>query len=151
MSHAVLPIRIGEQWVAIDAFQVQEILGARPWIALPGSPSNVPGVFPWRGRAIAVLDLGAMAQIAPPLDPAASHSRAVVVQAGANTMAILVDGAREVQEVPADRVHAPHATRGRYAVSEADILSQSGDRVPVPIVDLHAMIEIAAAAAPEAA
>ncbi len=145
-THALLPIQVKERWLALEALAVQEILGQRPWVPIPGAPVHVPGVMAWRGRAIAVLDIGAIAEVTEPLHPADPRPRAVVIQVGATTFALLVDAAREVREVGAERLKAPHATRHRFTLSEVDL-----DGVVMPIVDLAGVIEWVASAGSEAA
>lgn len=54
----VLPFVVGDRMLALDALAVIEILGVRPWIPLPRTPPTVPGVIAWRGRALALLELG---------------------------------------------------------------------------------------------
>jgi chemotaxis signal transduction protein len=132
----LLPVQINGRWLVLEALSIQEILGERPWVPIPGAPTHVPGVLAWRGRAIAVLDLGAITEVADPLKAGEPRPRAVVFQVGATTLAILVEAAREVREVASDRLRPPHATHQRYTLSEVEI-----DGVPMPIVDLGAVVE----------
>jgi len=93
----VLPVRIGDPWLSIDAGAVIEILGARPWFPIPSGSRNMPGVLVWRGRAVPVVDLAAILLAGRPLllDPA--RSRTVIATAGASTIAIPVDEVREAE------------------------------------------------------
>ena len=145
-NHALLPVEIRGRWLVLEALSVQEILGQRAWVPVPGAPQNVPGVLAWRGRAIAVLDLGAITTVAEPLTPGEQRPRAVVAAAGTTTVAILVDAAREVREVGADRLHPPHATRPRFTLSEVEI-----DGIPMPIIDLGGLLESVVGPGAEAA
>jgi chemotaxis signal transduction protein len=144
--HALLPIQVSGRWLVLDALAVQEILGQRPWVPVPGAPVNVPGVLAWRGRAIAVLDLGAVTEVAQPLAPGDQRPRAVVVKIGETTVALLADAAREVQQVAADRVRPPHAARLRFASGEVEF-----DGVPMPVLDLGGILEAIAGVGSEAA
>lgn len=98
----VLPVRIGDPWLSMDAAAVIEILGARPWFPVPSGSREMPGVLVWRGRAVPVVDLAAV--LLPgrtrPLDPA--RPRTVIVVAGASTLAFPVDEVREAQADTAD-------------------------------------------------
>jgi chemotaxis signal transduction protein len=93
----VLPVRIGDPWLSIDAGAVIEILGARPWFAIPSGSREMPGVLVWRGRAVPVVDLAAVLATGRPrpLDPA--RPRTVIVTVGGSTIAIPVDEVREAQ------------------------------------------------------
>ncbi len=145
MNHAVLPVQINDRWIALDAGPIQEVLGQRPWVRIPGAPANLPGVLAWRGRAIAVLDLGAVLGVADPAVPGTAKPRAVVIQVGGSTFAILVDAAREVYEIARELVRSPHATTHRFARGEIEVLG-----TPMPIVDLPALLASVGATAPEA-
>ena len=60
MSVPLLPIRIESEWLLIHANLIQEILGAQPWLSIPHTRRELPGVVAWRGRAIPLVDLGAL-------------------------------------------------------------------------------------------
>lgn len=145
MIHAVLPVQLKDRWVALDATLVQEVLGQRPWVPIPGAPPHLPGVIAWRGRAIAVLDLGALADVAPSVTPGEARSRVVIAQVGASAIAVLADAAREVHPIAPGALRPPHATRVRFAIGEIDV----GGAV-VPVLDLGAAVA-RAADVPEAA
>jgi chemotaxis signal transduction protein len=145
MSNALLPLQLGDVWLAVHASHVQEILGSRTWIAIPGAPSHLPGVLAWRGRAVAVLDLGTLSGIATPLTPGASRDRTVVVTVGTNTMAIPVNGVHEVQEVDDEKIRPAHATKQRFSTLEAELQG-----LLVPILDMPQVVQaVAGAPAPQ--
>ncbi len=134
MSRALLPIRVGDVWMAIDALSAREILGRRPFVALPGASAGLPGVIAWQGRAVAVVDLGALTGICPPLrEP---RERTIVIQHGPVTFAVPVDGVREVQVAQAAQIRPAHATRQRFAAAEVEL-----DRTPVSVLDLAAVVD----------
>jgi chemotaxis signal transduction protein len=122
-------------WLAVQANHVQEILGQRPWIAIPGAPAHLPGVLAWRGRAVAVLDLGSLSGVAQPLAPGANRDRTIVVTVGTNTMAIPVNGVHEVQEVDDDKIRPAHATRQKFSTLEAELQG-----LLVPILDMPSVV-----------
>jgi len=134
MSRALLPIRVGGVWMAIDALQAREILGRRPHVALPGASAGLPGVIAWQGRAVAVVDLGALTGVCSPLQE--SRERTVVIQHGPVTFAVPVDAVREVQVASDEQVRPAHATRQRFATTEVEL-----DRTPVSVLDLSAVVE----------
>jgi len=134
MSRALLPIRVGEVWMAIDALHAREILGRRPFVALPGASAGLPGVIAWQGRAVAVVDLGALTGVCPPLQE--PRERTIVIQHGPVTFAVPVDAVREVQVAADAQVRPAHATRQRFAATEVEL-----DRAPVPVLDVSAVVE----------
>jgi chemotaxis signal transduction protein len=134
MSRALLPVRIGDVWLAIDALHAREILGRRPLVPLPGAPAGLPGVIAWQGRAIAVVDLGALTGACAPIrEP---RERTLVIQHGSVTFAVPVDGVREVQVASAAQLRPAHATRQRFAASEVEL-----DKTPVPVLELSAVVD----------
>ena len=64
----VLPIGIASIWMAIPTEQAMEILGSGAWVPVPAASGLIPGVLPWRGRPVAVLDLGVVIPGVPRLD-----------------------------------------------------------------------------------
>lgn len=141
MTIAVMPVQLSTVWVAVEVAHLQEVRGVLPWVALPGAPPHLPGVIPWRGRAIAVLDLGGLLGIAPPVQPGDPRSRTLIAQVDATAFAIPVDMVREVHTVAA--VEEGHATQVRLSRGQVVI-----DGVVMPVVDLA--LALAAVAGPEA-
>jgi chemotaxis signal transduction protein len=101
-----MPVQLGGTWIALPAAQIQEVLGPRAWVPLPDAPAHVPGVIPWRGRAIAVLDLGALLGVAPGLRRGEQRQRTVVAQVEDTAFAIPADTAREVSFAEIEPAHA---------------------------------------------
>lgn len=141
MTALVMPVQLASVWIALDAMHVQEVLGRRPWVALPDAPAHVPGVVPWRGRAIAVLDLGALLDVAPALRPGEIRPRLLVVQVDQTAFAIPAQAAREVHA--AAGIEEAHATHVRLAQGQVTI-----GGVVMPVVSLP--VAYAAVARPEA-
>lgn len=75
---ALLPIEVGGRLLALDALTVVEILGVRPWIAIPRAPAAVPGAIAWRGRALALLELGPALGLQPIVEPDTRQRNLVV-------------------------------------------------------------------------
>jgi chemotaxis signal transduction protein len=130
MSTSIVPLSVRGCWMALPAAALVEILGERPWVPIAGAPAELPGVVGWRGRAIAVLDLGMLIAGGTPLQPGESRRRTLVLSHDDCTLALPVDDVREVQEVAAERVHPANATRQRFAEREVDL-----DGVPMPLLD----------------
>lgn len=135
MSTSVVPLSVHGVWLALPAPSLVEILGRCTWVPVAGAPAELPGVIAWRGRAIALLDLGRLMTGAEGLQPGESRRRTVVVVQDGCTVALPVDEVREVLELAEDRVHPASATRQRFADREVEI-----DGVPVPLLDPAAII-----------
>jgi chemotaxis signal transduction protein len=87
---ALLPIEVGGRMLALDALAVVEILGVRPWIAIPRAPSAVPGAIAWRGRALALLEVGPALGL-PAIAEPNSRSRNLVVRIADDTVVLGAD------------------------------------------------------------
>jgi len=141
MTVAVMPIQLSTVWVAVGAEHLLEVRGALPWVVLPGAPPHLPGVVPWRGRAIAVLDLGSLLGVAPPVQASEPRLRTVIAQIDATAFAIPVTMVREVHEL--SEIQEGHAAQIKLAHGQVVI----GGQV-MPVIDLA--LALASIVRPEA-
>jgi chemotaxis signal transduction protein len=122
MQH-VVPIRIRQTWLAIDALCVEQILGQSKWMRVPMTPRPWPGVMAWRGRAVAILDLGLFCEGGDvPWDGTAT--RHVIARACGCHVAIPVDEVRESRAVEEQTVRPSLVTRQRYSQREIELEGQ---------------------------
>jgi chemotaxis signal transduction protein len=135
-TRSLLPIQVQSTWLMIDASHVREVLGLRAFTPIPGATLEIPGVIPWRGRAVTVLDLGALITGLRPLELNETRARTVIVQVGDALLALLVDAAREVQEMASSSLRPPHATDQPLASHEVVL----GGTV-MPIINLVTAVE----------
>jgi len=134
MATAVLPFRLGERWLALDARQVLEVVGAIGWLPIPGAAARAPGVVPWQGKAVALVDLGALLFGRSSLEGAAPQ-RLVIVRGEICALAVPADRVREVQLVGEYRLQAPVTSPLPYTLGEVEL-----DGRPVPLVDVEAVL-----------
>ena len=140
MTISVVPAKLHDVWFVVPASAVQEILGEQRWVPIAGAPSEMPGVIAWRGRAVAVVDLGPMSG-GSALSVGEPRRRTVIVNVDDATLALPVEGVREVQELPDGAVRPAHLTRLRHATMEIEL-----DGVPMPVVDLADLLRVLAPA-----
>jgi chemotaxis signal transduction protein len=138
MTLSVIPAKLHDVWFVVPASAVQEILGEQHWVPIAGAPAGMPGVIAWRGRAVALLDLGPLSGNAA-LAAGQSRRRVVIVHVDDATLALPVEGVREVQEVPDEAVRPAHLTRFRHATMEVEL-----DGVPMPLIDLGDLLRVLA-------
>jgi chemotaxis signal transduction protein len=141
MTIALMPVQLASIWIAVGAVHLQEVRGAMPWVPLPGAPTHLPGVVPWRGRAIAVLDLGGVLGVAPPVRVGEQRARTLIAQVEDTTFAIPADMVREVHTVAG--IEESHAAQIRHAHGQVVI----GGQV-MPVIDLA--LALAALVRPQA-
>jgi chemotaxis signal transduction protein len=118
MRH-VLPVQIDAAWLGVDASAVEEILQMSSGLPLPGTRPEIPGVLPWRGRAVAVLDMAGLSAGTSRLTFETSRTRVVVARAGEHTVALPVHGVREVLSLPAESIEDPPPGSPDYVVGQA--------------------------------
>lgn len=122
--HHVVPIRIRMTWLALDAACVEQILGQTSWMRVPAAPQEWPGVMAWRGRAVAVLDLGLFCEDHTPVSSLPVANRHVIARAHSCCIAIPVDEVRESRLVDPDSVRPSQVTRQRYSQREVELDGQ---------------------------
>ncbi|MGC4118646.1 MAG: chemotaxis protein CheW [Myxococcales bacterium] len=142
MATAVLPFRLGDTWLAFDAHQVLEVVGAVGWLPIPGAPSRAPGVVHWQGKAIALVDLGACVLGQSAL-AGASPQRLIVVRSARCALAVPAQQVREVQAVGEYRLQPLVASALPFTAGEVQV-----DGRTLPLVDVEALVGALLGAAP---
>ena len=132
---SVVALQIEGVWIGIDAALVLSVLGECSWVPLSGVAAAVPGVLPWCGRAIAVVDLASALGLTGSAGSGQRRRRALVVKFGTDTLALPVDDVREVQEIDEASVRASHATRLQYSNGEVEVFG-----LTVPLLDPQALL-----------
>jgi chemotaxis signal transduction protein len=141
---ALVPARIGQAWVLLDAEIIREILGAEPWLPIPGARAEMPGVIAWRGRAIPVVDLAAPFGFER-LSAGETRPRTLIAGVADSVVAVPVEAAREVHAFSTGELKPCSVTHFPYASAEA----QLAERV-LAVIDLPRFVhEILGGAAPE--
>jgi chemotaxis signal transduction protein len=130
MMRALVPARIGQAWVLLDAEIIREILGAEVWLPVPGARAEMPGVIAWRGRAIPVVDLAAPFGVQR-LNTGETRARTLIASVAESIVAVPVDAAREVHGFSTTQLKPVSVTTLPYAVAEAELF----DRI-LAVVDL---------------
>ena len=144
MMRALVPARIGQAWVLLDAEIIREILGTEVWLPIPGARAEMPGVIAWRGRAIPVVDLAAPFGIER-LGTGETRARTLIASVAESIVAVPVDAAREVHAFTATELKPVSVTTLPYAVAEAELF----ERI-LALIDLPRFVaEILGGATPE--
>jgi chemotaxis signal transduction protein len=127
---SVLPMRVAGEDCALPALAVEEILGTRRVVPIPGAPPHLPGVVAWRGRAVALLDLGVLLG-KPRLVPDAPIERIVVIALADGSLALPAEWVEAVHIAAASSVHTARVTHHRFATVEVEVW-----RRVLPLLDL---------------
>lgn len=146
MMRALVPARIGQAWVLLDAEIIREILGSETWLPIPGARAEMPGVIAWRGRAIPVVDLAAPFG-SERLVNGETRARTLIAAVADSIVAVPVDAAREVHAFSSAELKPVAITHLPYAAAEAELF----ERI-LAVIDLPRFVaEILGGATPELA
>ena len=141
---ALVPAKIGQAWVLLDADIIREILGMEVWLPIPGARAEMPGVIAWRGRAIPVVDLAAPFGFER-LSTGETRARTLIASVADSIVAVPVDAAREVHAFSTTELKPVSVTNLPYALVEAELF----DRI-LAVIDLPRFVaEILGGATPE--
>ncbi len=100
-------LELGRETFGIDIGGVQESIRMTTITNLPGAPEFVEGVINLRGRIIPVVDL--KRRFGLEQGEHTNRSRIVVVDVGAHTIGVVVDGVSEVLKIAPGQVEPPPA------------------------------------------
>ncbi|HXK16545.1 MAG TPA: chemotaxis protein CheW [Polyangiaceae bacterium] len=141
---ALVPARIGQAWVLLDAEIIREILGVEAWLPIPGARAEMPGIIAWRGRAIPVVDLAAPFGFER-LSTGGTRARTLIAAVAESVVAVPVDMAREVHSFSPADLRPVAVTNLPYAVAEAELF----ERI-LAVIDLPRFVaEILGGATPD--
>ena len=131
-------VRLGDGRFAVALEQVAEV-GKVPIVTrVPGAPDWVAGVVNWRGRILAVLDIGALLGADAALR--STTARLVVLVTEAATVGVLVDAVVGTAALGSDHEPVPSALSG---VGAALVRGQvPRDDGPVAVLDVDAVIRL---------
>jgi purine-binding chemotaxis protein CheW len=137
MSTLHVICKVGDAEYAIpadDVFQMEAFNGATP---VPGAPAYVTGLVQVRGQVIPVLDLRLRFGLAA--QAATLESRIVVMKLGERLIGILVDSAREVQNIAAESFKIPPGIVAVQSAGFVKSVAQLKDRI-VMLLDSEKVI-----------
>jgi purine-binding chemotaxis protein CheW len=137
MSQLHILFRLAEAEYAVPAERVlhmESFNGATP---VPGTPAYVTGLIQTRRQVVPVIDLRARFGL-PASEPSLS-SRVVVLNEGQRTVGLLVDSAREVQNIPPEAFKAPPEVVARQSAGFVRSVAQVKDRL-VMLIDTEKVI-----------
>jgi chemotaxis signal transduction protein len=131
-------VRLGAGRFAVALDQVAEV-GKVPTVTrVPGAPGWVAGVVNWRGRILAVLDLGAL--LGADAGARGSTARLVVLMTEVATVGVLVDTVEGTAALGADHEPVPSALSGAGAeLVRGQVPRDDG---PVAVLDVDAVIRL---------
>jgi purine-binding chemotaxis protein CheW len=105
VSHLRVIFRVAGAEYSLPAHDVLHMESWTSATRVPGAPPWVRGVVQSRGRMLPVVDLRARFG-EPPLE-GSPDQRLIAVEHGDRVVALLVDSAREVADVPDEQFHEP--------------------------------------------
>ena len=139
-EHRFMLVSTGGKLFALGLDRIREVVTARPFTPLPGSPAWVCGVVNIRGQIVTVVDLSTRLRLGTAIDR--GSRRVVVVRCGERDAGIAVDDVLRILRVrsnalePLERAevpsggasfltHAGRTDRDAYVTLDTDALLQA--------------------------
>ena len=127
MSALHVVFRVGDAEYAVPADDVVQMESYTGATRVPGTAPYVAGLMQIRRKVVPVVDLRRRFGLEP-CEPTAA-SRVVVLNAGARTVALLVDSAREVQQIEEEQIRPPPDVVARQSSGFVRSVAQLKDRL----------------------
>lgn len=127
MSTLYVICRIGDAEYAVagdEVAQLEAYDGATP---VPGAPAHVAGLIQVRQHVLPVVDVRARFGLAH-ADPTLEQ-RVIVLRLGERLVGLLVDGAREVRNIPPEQFRAPPELVAQRSAGYVRSVAQLGARI----------------------
>ncbi|MGE5584889.1 MAG: chemotaxis protein CheW [Bacillota bacterium] len=137
----VVVFQLGRELYAVSISDVREIVRMQPITPVPSAPDYVEGVVNLRGQVIPVLNLARRLGI--PVQPVTPATRIVVVQAGQDTIGMIVDSVVKVAHIAQQDIERPEAL-AKEGASLAYIvgIARAEDRL-ITLIDLEQALSFA--------
>ena len=104
-SRSLLVFSLGPEWCAVDLAHVRKVLRPGRIARVSGASPEVLGLMNHMGEVLCVLDLRWILSSGKEASPAATEGKFIVImQHGGKEAGFLVDGMRDVKELPASSV-----------------------------------------------
>ena len=123
--------RVGDDRFAADIFAVERVLRFTAPRPIPNVPAWLEGVIDYGGRVVPVIDLRMRFEL--PAAPSRESARILVVVAGDEWIAAIVDGVDEVITVTAAQLEPPPPLFKGLAKQYLRALVRRGDHVIVAL------------------
>ena len=131
MTSDYIPFQLSGETFLVPAKAVREILGVQKCTKVPHQTSRVSGVFPWKGRAIPLIDLNAVLPTGKGLPTTKKHSpslgtadlgrqRTLVIETKEDVIGLSVDEVREVVRLRTGEFRAAHASDALFTSAEVE-------------------------------
>lgn len=133
--------RVREEEFGLEISTVLEISRWLPITHLPEAPGGIDGVVNLRGRVIPVVDMAKQFGLAPHVTRCPT-ARIVVVEAGEDTMGLLVDEVPEVLRISEQDVEpTPELMQGEAKDAAVNRIAKLGTRL-IMILDLERLLGV---------
>lgn len=129
VEQKVVVFQLGHEEYAVPVQQVKTIEKIVPLTRVPRTPEFVKGVVNLRGVVTPVIDL--RGRFGLPEIEATEHTRMIVVSLSDIEVAMIVDSANDVLDIPQDSVEAPPEVVGGIRATYLNGIAKLGERLIV--------------------
>lgn len=147
IENMYLIFAVGGEDYAVPIGMVTEIVGMQRIMSVPDVPGYIKGVINLRGKVIPLMDV----RLRFGIEERAYDDRTVVIvlEVGEAPVGLIVDGVREVCDIPADKVDRAAGISRDDAQSVVSGLGRIDDRVAI-VLDVPVLVSDARVSAPVA-
>lgn len=134
-----LTFDLGEEEYGVSIAGVTEIVGMQRIMPIPDMPRYLRGVINLRGKVIPLMDVRIRFDM--PHRDYDDRTVIIVMEVDDAPVGLIVDGVREVREIPADRIDQRSQTGRNGTKSVISGIGQVGDRVAV-LLDPSVLVSV---------
>ena len=133
---------LASETYGVSVLAVEEIMRYQTVTGVPRAPEFVKGVIDLRGRVIPIVDL--RERLGLPAPEATKETRIVVLEAGGNTVGLIVDSVDEVRTLPTSEIQPPSAaitsTDSEFLVGVGRLTDVRGAQQLVILLDVDRIL-----------
>ena len=125
----IVTFRLGDDLFAADIYSVERVLRYKPTTAIPNVPDWIEGVIDYQGRVVPVISLRRRFDL--PVADVANDTRILVLNAGGEWIAAIVDAVLEVAALDAASLQPPPPLFRGLAGEYLKGIVRRGDRLVI--------------------
>lgn len=125
----IVTFRLGDDLFAADIYSVERVLRYQAPTSIPNVPDWIEGVIDYQGRVVPVISL--RRRFALPAGDVAADTRILVLNAGGEWIAAIVDAVLEVASLAESAVQPPPPLFRGLAAEYLKGIARRGDRLVI--------------------
>lgn len=120
MTSHYVPFSLHGETFFLKASIVREIMGRQACTLVPHATGHVPGVFPWNGRAVAMIEVASLLRLGSKGPSDENRQRTLLVQWEDDVFGLSVDSVFEPVTIDTENFRPVHAAEGLFTEAEIE-------------------------------